>query len=91
VPDFLNGALADSFALYLKTQYFHWHVTGANSRDYHLLFDGQANQILLGTDAIAERVRKIGNTALRSIRDIALHQTLSDNNADFVDARGAQR
>lgn len=87
VADFLNGTLADSFALYLKTKNFHWHVSGPNFRDYHLLFDEQASQILLSTDAIAERVRKIGNTTLRSISDIARHQTLSDNNADFVDPR----
>lgn len=87
VADFLNGVLADSFALYLKTKNFHWHVSGSNFRDHHLLFDEQANQILLSTDAIAERVRKIGNMTLRSISDIARHQTLSDNNADFVDAR----
>lgn len=87
VADFLNGVLADSFALYLKTKNFHWHVSGPNFRDYHLLFDEQASQILLSTDAIAERVRKIGNTTLRSISDIARHQTLSDNNAEFVDPR----
>ena len=87
LADRLNTTLADSFALYLKTKNFHWHVSGPYFRDYHLLFDEQATQILLSTDAIAERVRKIGHTTLRSIRDIARHQTLSDNDADLVDAR----
>ncbi len=87
LADRLNTTLADSFALYLKTKNFHWHVSGPNFRDYHLLFDEQAAQILQGTDAIAERVRKIGNTTLRSISDIARRQTLPENNADFVDPR----
>ena len=84
VADALNGILADSFALYLKTKNFHWHVSGPHFRDYHLLLDDQATQILETTDAIAERVRKTGNTTLRSIGDIARHQTLADNDATFV-------
>ncbi len=84
VADALNAALADSFALYLKTKNFHWHVSGPHFRDYHLLFDDQATQIFQTTDAIAERVRKTGNTTLRSIADIARRQTIADNNADFV-------
>jgi starvation-inducible DNA-binding protein len=84
VADALNVALADSFALYLKTKNFHWHVSGPHFRDYHLLFDEQAAQIFLTTDAIAERVRKTGNVTLRSIGDIARRQTITDNNADFV-------
>jgi len=86
LADRLNAALADSFALYLKTKNFHWHVSGPSFRDYHLLFDEQAEQILLGTDVIAERVRKTGNTTVRSISDIAGRQALKDNNADFVGA-----
>jgi starvation-inducible DNA-binding protein len=87
LADKLNATLADSFALYLKTKNFHWHVSGPSFRDYHLLFDEQAAQILLSTDTIAERVRKVGKTTLRSIGDITRRQTLSDNNADFVNAR----
>ncbi|WP_026359443.1 Dps family protein [Sphingomonas sp. PR090111-T3T-6A] len=87
LADRLNATLADSFALYLKTKNFHWHVSGPNFRDYHLLFDEQAGQILLSTDAIAERVRKIGKTTVRSISDIARRQTLPENNAGFVGAR----
>ena len=80
----LNTVLADSYALYLKTKNFHWHVSGPHFRDYHLMFDEQAAAILATTDAIAERVRKTGNTTLRSIGDIGRHQTLSDNDADYV-------
>ena len=43
----LNGLLADAFALYVKTKNFHWHVSGPHFRDYHLLLDEQAEQILL--------------------------------------------
>lgn len=86
VAQALNAALADSYALYLKTKNFHWHVSGPHFRDYHLMFDEQAAQILGTTDAIAERVRKTGNTTLRSIGDIARHQTVKDNDADFVSA-----
>ena len=86
VADALNGILADSYALYLKTKNFHWHVSGPHFRDYHLLLDDQAAQILATTDQIAERVRKTGNTTLRSIGDIARRQTIKDNDADFVSA-----
>ncbi|MGN6278020.1 MAG: Dps family protein [Sphingomonas sp.] len=84
VAEALNGILADSFALYLKTKNFHWHASGPHFRDYHLMFDDQAAQILATTDAIAERVRKTGNTTLRSIGDIARHQSIADNDKDFV-------
>ena len=86
VAEALNGILADSFALYLKTKNFHWHVSGPHFRDYHLMLDEQATQILGTTDAIAERVRKTGNTTLRSIGDISRHQRIRDNDADFVSA-----
>ena len=84
VADALNGILADSFALYMKTKNFHWHVSGPHFRDYHLMFDEQATQIFESTDDIAERIRKTGNVTLRSIGDIGRHQTLSDNDRDFV-------
>ena len=80
----LNTILADSYALYLKTKNFHWHVSGPHFRDYHLLFDEQAAAILANTDDVAERVRKIGGTTLRSIGHIARLQTIEDNEADFV-------
>jgi starvation-inducible DNA-binding protein len=80
----LNTLLADTFALYLKTKNFHWHMSGPHFRDYHLLLDEQATQIFDTTDAIAERVRKIGGTTLRSIGQISSQQRLRDNDADFV-------
>ena len=82
--DALNVALADCFAVYLKTKNFHWHVSGPHFRDYHLMLDDQAAQILGVTDAIAERVRKTGNTTLRSIGDISRRQQVSDNDREFV-------
>jgi starvation-inducible DNA-binding protein len=84
VKDALNVILADSFALYLKTKNFHWHVSGPHFRDYHLMLDEQAAEIFASTDDIAERVRKTGNVTLRSIGDIARHQTIKDNDKDFV-------
>ena len=86
VAEALNSSLADCYALYLKTKNFHWHVSGPHFRDYHLLLDDQAAQILGVTDAIAERVRKTGNLTLRSIGDIARRQTIADNDAEFVSA-----
>lgn len=80
----LTMLLADMFALYVKTKNFHWHVSGAHFRDYHLLLDEQAEQIFASTDDIAERVRKIGGTTLRSIGHIARLQRVRDNDADFV-------
>ncbi len=84
VAEALNASLADCYALYLKTKNFHWHMSGPHFRDYHLLLDDQAAQILGVTDAIAERVRKTGNTTLRSIGDISRHQSIPDNDKDFV-------
>ena len=81
----LNILLADMFALYLKTKNFHWHVSGPHFRDYHLLLDEQAEQIFATTDAIAERVRKLGGTTIRSIGHIAKLQRIKDNDAEFVD------
>jgi len=84
VADALNTALADCFALYLKTKNFHWHVSGPHFRDYHLLFDDQAAQILGITDAIGERVRKISQTTLRSVGDISRRQSIADNDREYV-------
>jgi starvation-inducible DNA-binding protein len=80
----LNVLLADMFALYVKTKNFHWHVSGPHFRDDHLLLDDQAEQIFATTDAIAERVRKIGGTTLRSTGHIGRLQRILDNDADFV-------
>jgi len=82
----LNALLADVFALYLKTKNFHWHVSGPHFRDYHLLLDEQAAEILAITDALAERVRKLGGTTLRSIGHIGRLQRIDDNDADYVTA-----
>ncbi|MFM0005072.1 DNA starvation/stationary phase protection protein [Paraburkholderia dipogonis] len=75
----LNPLLADVFALYLKTKNFHWHMSGPHFRDYHLMLDEQGEQIFGITDDIAERVRKIGGTTLRSIGDVARLQRLADS------------
>src|ERR1700756_4319005 len=80
----LNALLADFFALYLKTKNFHWHVSGSHFRDYHLLLDEHADQLYATTDPIAERVRKLGGTTLRSIGHIARLQRVLDNDAEFV-------
>ena len=80
----LRGLLADVFALYLKTKNFHWHMSGRHFRDYHLLLDEHSEQIFAMTDDVAERARKIGGTTLRSIGDIARHQSLKDNDDAFV-------
>jgi len=80
----LSRLLADTFALYLKTKNFHWHMFGQHFRDYHLLLDEQAEQIFAMTDDIAERARKIGGTTLRSIGDISRHQRLNDNDSESV-------
>ena len=84
----LNELLADTFALYLKTKNFHWHVSGPHFRDYHLMLDEQAGQILAMTDPIAERVRKLGGTTLRSVGHISRLQRVKDNDADYVDPEG---
>jgi len=84
ISDALNALLADMFGLYVKTKNFHWHVSGPHFRDYHLLLDEQADQIFATTDPIAERVRKLGGTTLRSIGHIARLKRPTDNDAEFV-------
>jgi len=81
----MNAILADVFALYLKTKNFHWHMSGPHFRDYHLLLDEQADQLFAMTDAIAERVRKIGGSTLKSVGHISRMQRVEDNDADYVE------
>src|SRR5512139_1599694 len=80
----LNALLADLFALYIKTKNSHWHVSGPHFRDFHLLLDEQADQIYATTDPVAERVRKLGATTIRSIAQINKLKRLLDNDADYV-------
>jgi starvation-inducible DNA-binding protein len=80
----LNILLADVFTLYLKTKNFHWHMSGPHFRDFHLLLDEQGDELFAMTDEVAERVRKVGGTTLRSIGQICRLQRISDNDADFV-------
>ena len=82
----LNVLLADVFALYLKTKNFHWHISGPHFRDYHLLLDEHADQLFAITDDIAERVRKLGGTTIRSIAHVARLKHIADNDADYVAA-----
>ena len=81
----MNAILADVFALYIKTKNFHWHLSGPHFRDYHLLFDEQADQIFAMTDSIAERVRKLGESTIRSIGQIAGEKRILDNDAEYVE------
>ena len=84
IRDALNPLLANVFALYLKTKNFHWHISGPHFRDYRLLLDDHGDELFGMTDAIAERVRKVGGTTIRSIGDIARMQSIQDNNCEYV-------
>jgi starvation-inducible DNA-binding protein len=86
LADALNGLLADYYALYLKTKNFHWHVTGPHFREYHLLFDAQATELLATTDLVAERVRKLGQGTLTSIGAITAKQRIKDQDSILTDA-----
>src|SRR5579871_6150939 len=81
----LRALLADVFALYVKTKNFHWHMSGPHFRDYHLLLDEHSDQIFAMTDAIAERVRKVGGATLKSIGQIGRMQRVLDNDAAYVE------
>jgi starvation-inducible DNA-binding protein len=85
ISSVMNALLADVFALYVKTKNFHWHMSGPHFRDYHLLLDEQGEQIFNMTDEIAERVRKIGGSTIRSIGEIARLQRIHDNDQEYVD------
>ncbi len=84
ISEALNALLADVFALYLKTKNFHWHMSGPHFRDYHLLLDDHGDQLFAMTDEIAERVRKIGGTTIRSVGHIARLKRIADNDTEFV-------
>jgi starvation-inducible DNA-binding protein len=84
VSEALNAILADTLALYIKTKNFHWHISGPHFRSYHLMLDEQSEQILATVDELAERVRKIGGTTVRSIGHIARLKRIADNDEDFV-------
>src|ERR1700693_4840427 len=83
----LNTLLADAFALYVKTKNFHWHASGRHFRDYHLMLDEQSDAIFATTDQLAERVRKLGGTTVRSIGQVSKLQTIKDNNESYVTPR----
>ncbi|HLG63143.1 MAG TPA: DNA starvation/stationary phase protection protein [Ktedonosporobacter sp.] len=84
ITEAVNPLIADAFALYVKTKNFHWHLSGSHFRDYHLLFDEQADAIFDSIDVMAERIRRIGGTTIRSIGHIGQLQTIQDDNNDFV-------
>jgi len=86
ITEAINPLIADAFALYTKTKNYHWHVSGSHFREYHKLFDQQAETILKSTDTLAERVRRIGGTTIRSISHINQLQTIQDDNNDYVPA-----
>jgi starvation-inducible DNA-binding protein len=86
ISEALNSLIADAFALYVKTKNFHWHLAGPHFRDYHLLFDEQADQLLASIDPLAERVRRIGGLTIRSISHIGELQSIADNNEVYVSA-----
>ena len=81
----LNPLIADAFAVYFKTKNFHWHMSGSHFRDYHLMLDEQADSLLESVDPLAERIRKLGGTTLRSISHISATQTVQDDNGEFVE------
>lgn len=86
ISEAVNPLIADAFALYVKTKNFHWHLYGSHFRDYHLLFDEQADAIFESIDVMAERVRKVGATTIRSIGQISQLQTISDDDSNVVSA-----
>jgi starvation-inducible DNA-binding protein len=84
VTEAVNPLIADAYALYVKTKNYHWHLASSHFRDYHLLFDEQADEIFESIDPLAERIRRIGGTTIRSITHISQLQTIQDDNNDFV-------
>jgi starvation-inducible DNA-binding protein len=84
IVEAVNPIIADAFALFTKTKNYHWHIASSHFRDYHLLLDEQADSIMDSVDPLAERVRRIGGTTIRSIAHISQLQSIADDNHDFV-------
>ena len=64
VSQTLQSVLANTYGLYLATHNYHWNVEGKNFVSLHTLFEGQYNELFLAIDAIAERIRALGDYAL---------------------------
>src|SRR5579871_547 len=86
ITEAVNPLIADALAMFTKTKNFHWHLSGSHFRDFHLLFDTHADELLESVDIMAERVRRVGGTTIRSIGHISQLQTIQDDNDDFVSA-----
>lgn len=84
ISNSLATLTADAIALYVKTKNYHWHVTGMHFRDLHLLFDEQAGDLIAMVDVLAERARKIGGTAIRSIAEISRLTRVPNDDDAFV-------
>ena len=69
IADGLARLLADTYTLYLKTHNFHWNVTGPMFNTLHLMFEAQYTELSLAVDAIAERIRALGEFAPGSYRE----------------------
>jgi starvation-inducible DNA-binding protein len=64
----LNKVLADTFALYLKTQSFHWNVEGPDFSEYHELFGKIYEELQGAVDPIAEHVRALDGYAVGTMK-----------------------
>lgn len=77
----LSRLLADTYALYLKTQNYHWHVKGPNFKSLHELFEEQYQQLALAVDEIAERILTIGGYAPASFSEFAKLTSIKDGDS----------
>ncbi len=82
LTDALKVVLADSYALYLKTQNFHWNVTGPNFKSLHDLFEEQYTDLAAAIDEIAERIRTLGEKAPGSFSSFSKTTSIKDGDEE---------
>lgn len=78
VVDALAVLLSNSYTLYLKTQNFHWNVTGPMFTTLHALFMTQYSELALAVDEIAERMRALDAFAPGSFAEFKTKSTVKE-------------
>lgn len=76
----LSRSVADTYTLYLKTQNYHWNVTGPMFQTLHLMIEGQYLELALAVDLSAERIRALGAPAPATYHEFATLSSIAEDN-----------
>lgn len=79
----LQTVLADTYALSLKAQNYHWNVEGRHFQSLHAVFEAQYTELAAAIDVIAERIRTFGVRIDANFASFAQRKTVTDARADL--------